>query len=227
MAKDLIVLSCSYKDCIKELGDAERGRLFTACIEYADSGIIPEFRGNERFVFPVLKARIDKENEEQEKKCKKLSDNAKARWDANACNCMQMHENPLSSSPPTPPLSPISQYITPKEKDTNVSKKKVPHTDDEFDTFWAAYPRKVGKKTAMKSFLKVDVPLETILTALEQHKKSAQWSKDNGQFIPHPATWLNNARWEDELEIDTGKKTAPRKWHTVMIDGEENVIFDD
>jgi hypothetical protein len=147
-----------------------------------------------------------------------VNDAIDADFDANSA--------PLPSSPPTPPLLSIP-LISPKEKETNVSKKKVPHTDAEFDQFWAAYPRKVCKKAARKSFEKVDVPLETILTALEQHKKSAQWNKDKGQFIPHPATWLNNARWEDELEIDTGKKKEPRKWHTVFLDGEETVIFDD
>jgi hypothetical protein len=85
----------------------------------------------------------------------------------------------------------------------------------------------VGKKTAMKSFSKVNVPLETILTALEQHKKSDQWRKDNGQFIPHPATWLNNERWADELEVEPVKRSTPKKWHTLMLDGEEIVVFDD
>ena len=28
---------------------------------------------------------------------------------------------------------------------------------------------------------------------------SAQWQRDNGQYIPHPATWLNQGRWDDEL----------------------------
>jgi hypothetical protein len=226
MAKDLILVSCSYKDCIKELGDAERGRLFTACIDYAETGTIPEFRGNERFVFPTIKAQIDKANEEHEKKCKRLSDNAKARWDANASSCMQLHETSLPSSPPIPPLSPNSP-VPPKEKDPKGSKKKVPHTDEEFDQFWAAYPRKVGKKTAMKSFSKVNVPLETILTALEQHKKSDQWRKDNGQFIPHPATWLNNERWADELNLtDTTRPSRPRSYRVEWVDGEEVVCFD-
>jgi hypothetical protein len=44
--------------------------------------------------------------------------------------------------------------------------------------------------------------LQTLLTALDKQKKSTQWKKDNGQFIPHPATWLNGKRWEDQLEPD-------------------------
>lgn len=43
------------------------------------------------------------------------------------------------------------------------------------------------------------VPLETLVTAVERQKCSDQWTQNNGQFIPHPATWLNQGRWDDEL----------------------------
>ena len=69
----------------------------------------------------------------------------------------------------------------------------------EFEKFWTAYPRKEGKQKARAAFEKVTVPLETLLEALERQKTSAQWTKDDGQFIPHPATWLNGKRWEDQL----------------------------
>ena len=68
-----------------------------------------------------------------------------------------------------------------------------------FEEFWKAYPKKKAKHDAMKAFEKVTVPLETLLQALEQQKKSTDWQKENGQFIPHPATWLNGKRWEDQL----------------------------
>ena len=34
---------------------------------------------------------------------------------------------------------------------------------------------------------------------MEYQKGSRQWRENNGQFIPNPATWLNQGRWEDEL----------------------------
>jgi len=39
---------------------------------------------------------------------------------------------------------------------------------------------------------------QTILKALDQAKTSAEWAKEGGQYIPHPATWLNAKGWEDE-----------------------------
>lgn len=47
---------------------------------------------------------------------------------------------------------------------------------------------------------------QTILAALEKHKKSEDWKKDAGKFIPYPATWLNGRRWEDELKRGEKRK---------------------
>lgn len=85
-----------------------------------------------------------------------------------------------------------------KEKENECSLPPIAPRGGAFDKFWAAYPRKVGKEAARKAFLKARVPVETLLDAIEQQKRSAQWTRDNGQFIPHPATWLNQGRWEDE-----------------------------
>lgn len=71
--------------------------------------------------------------------------------------------------------------------------------EQQFEEFWSKYPKKVAQSTAKKAFEKVSAPLETLLTAIERQKCSEQWSKDNGQFIPNPATWLNQERWNDEL----------------------------
>lgn len=69
----------------------------------------------------------------------------------------------------------------------------------DFELFWNAYPRKVGKQKALKAFRKVKVPVEILLNAIAEQKQSAQWKKNDGEFIPHPTTWLNEGRWEDEL----------------------------
>ena len=69
----------------------------------------------------------------------------------------------------------------------------------DFEIFWKAYPRSEGKQKAKSAFAKVDVPLDVLLNALDEQKKSAQWTKNNGQFIPHASTWLNGKRWEDHM----------------------------
>lgn len=71
---------------------------------------------------------------------------------------------------------------------------------NEFEAFWVQYPRKVGKKAALSAWKKAaDRPgLPEMLFALDQAKRSEQWTKDNGRFIPHPSTWLNQGRWADQ-----------------------------
>jgi hypothetical protein len=70
-----------------------------------------------------------------------------------------------------------------------------------FEVLWVAFPRKTAKPKAAKAFARLkpdDAMLATMLAALAVQKRSEQWTKDGGQFIPHPATWLNERRWEDE-----------------------------
>ena len=94
-----------------------------------------------------------------------------------------------------------------KTKTKNILPPISPPQGASFERFWAAYPRKVGKQAAKKSFERVKVPLETLLAAIERQKGSDQWTKNNGQFIPHPATWLNQGRWDDEIQVDV--KSTP------------------
>lgn len=71
--------------------------------------------------------------------------------------------------------------------------------DGAFERFWAIYPKKVGKEAARRAFAKVKVPTESLIATVEAQKHSLQWGKENGRFIPNPATWLNQGRWEDEV----------------------------
>ena len=91
----------------------------------------------------------------------------------------------------------------------------VPNGDGaDFDSFWKSYPKKVGKKAAMKAFRRVKVPVETLLQAIDRQKCSDQWSRDSGRYIPNPATWLNQGRWEDEIDAQppaTLESTGRRK----------------
>ena len=92
---------------------------------------------------------------------------------------------------------------------SNINKSPiVPKGDSEdFDRFWKAYPKKVGKKAAQKAFRKVHVPVETLLQAIDRQKCSDQWSKENGKYIPDASKWLNQEKWNDELY--TSSPAAP------------------
>ena len=72
-----------------------------------------------------------------------------------------------------------------------------------FAEFWSAYPKKVAKQYALKAWkrLRPDAELhEKIMQAVNAQKRSEQWRRDNGRYIPNPATWLNGGQWDNELE---------------------------
>jgi hypothetical protein len=72
-----------------------------------------------------------------------------------------------------------------------------------FEQFWKAYPKKKNKGHAEIAFDKIKCDKEKIkiiISKIDELKKSNDWKKDNGQFIPYPSTWLNARGWEDEIE---------------------------
>lgn len=84
--------------------------------------------------------------------------------------------------------------------------------EERFDRFWAAYPRRVAKGAARKAFAKLnpdDELLDRMLTAIATQRVSPDWRCNNGQYIPHPSTWINQERWDDE--VTQSQPTPPIK----------------
>lgn len=75
-------------------------------------------------------------------------------------------------------------------------------TDFDFDDFWALYPRRVAKKDARNAWNKIGPKHRPqILAALFEWARI--WNaRGEVQYIPHPATWLNGERWEDDFPPD-------------------------
>jgi hypothetical protein len=87
---------------------------------------------------------------------------------------------------------------------------------DDFDTFWAAYPKKVAKADARKAWAQtkdIRPELTNLLTAINANCKTESWMKSGGAFIPYPATWLRGERWEDELEVSLPNVVNEKPWH--------------
>ena len=95
-----------------------------------------------------------------------------------------------------------------KEKET----RDIDRNTALFKLFWDAYPKKVGKQAAVKSFAKALklTDVDTMLKSIEAQKQSDQWRRDNGRYIPNPATWLNQGRWEDVVSGDSGEDSSSR-----------------
>jgi len=75
--------------------------------------------------------------------------------------------------------------------------------DENFELFWKEYPKKVGKEAARKSWNSNKPPIDLVLDSLIWQKRTTQWNKSDGQYIPNPATWINQGRWQDEVQEDS------------------------
>jgi hypothetical protein len=72
----------------------------------------------------------------------------------------------------------------------------------EFDQFWTGYPKRVAKKDAQKAWAKLSAGERAkALEALPTHIRYWDIKGTEKHYIPHPASWLNGARFEDELEL--------------------------
>lgn len=114
---------------------------------------------------------------------------------------------------PTEPTTRVTPPIAPHAGGGAVKPepKAEPLQSARFGEFWDMYPKKQGKGAADKAYAKLrpDRSLHmAILKALTLQKQSPQWRKDNGQYIPNPATWLNQRRWEDEVQTGRPQSTG-------------------
>lgn len=86
------------------------------------------------------------------------------------------------------------------DTDTDNKNHSASVPDDGFDLFWKAYPKKKSRGDALKAWRKLKSKRETlalIQSALAWQTKTQDWTKDGGQFIPYPASYLNSQGWLD------------------------------
>lgn len=101
----------------------------------------------------------------------------------------------------------LSLVVSPPDPDRIRTAARVPRAKaspnartappSDFDRFMAAYPNKVARGAAEKAWAAMAPPLNEVLEALDWQRLSEGWTKDGGQYIPHPATWIRAKRWMD------------------------------
>lgn len=125
---------------------------------------------------------------------------------------------PRETNPsPHEPQPLASRASAPRETNPNKKRTGKEHRNGQLwiwfeEEFWPEYPKKKNKLDARKAWKSLNPDRElqaTILDAVRRQKLTRDWQKDGGQFIPHPATWLNGRRWEDEID-------APRPASTTL-----------
>lgn len=142
--------------------------------------------------------RCDHELDKYHAKAERATKANAKRWESKS-----EQKSDLKSDVKSEQITERNQLPTSKPKNPKTSKPTKTIADTiGFDEFWSAYPRKTAKSEAAKSWLSLDPDADTvasIMAALTQFKRSDDWSRDGGKFIPYPATWINQQRWQDEL----------------------------
>jgi uncharacterized protein YdaU (DUF1376 family) len=116
----------------------------------------------------------------------------------------------------------VHARMTSDSSSLNSKKKRDQSIEADFERFWKVYPRKVGKRPALRAWKKLGKArpdADVLIAAVLMQAGSDDWQKDGGQYIPHPTTWLNQGRWEDELP-PASTRAANRPKHDPTIAAE-------
>lgn len=200
-----------------------------ALIEYSENGTVPQLSPIADIVFTAFKPSMDRGIESWEKTCKRNSENIKKRWGnnddtKNTTGKSGISKNTKNTDSDSDSDSDSDYNIIPPNGGQSADKiqnqgesltvlktaggntRHSTTLDEDFNAFWEAYPKKADKQKALKAWQKLKPDkemLNAMLAAIERHKQSdKQWHRDDGQYIPYPASWLNGRRWEDEDGVD-------------------------
>ncbi len=207
-AKQEVLVSYKFLpifEALIEKGKAQAAaELTVAILRYDMDGTEPQFSDDsvELVWESVIRPKLDENKESYEKvvsarkeagRIGGLKNAKKVAKEPNATKCYQELAN-------------VPDYDNDYDNDKSLSKEKNTKKEksDDFELFWEAYPKKKGKGAARKAFenaIKKGVTVDVLIDAVNRQRCGTQWIKDNGQYIPHPATWLNQERWEDEPDL--------------------------
>jgi hypothetical protein len=106
------------------------------------------------------------------------------------------------------------------ETEAEKRKEEAEKKARDFEEFWNAYPKKEAKKDAIAAWDKVDAPIAVLLIAIAAKRRTEDWTKAKGQFVPLPATWLRGRRWEDAgVDVQSGAAPDPDSREAIEAEG--------
>lgn len=175
---DYLIARTSWLADMECLSDSERGRLFTALLNFAASGEKQEPRGSERVLFYKFCAEAE----------------------ANCANFVQMHKDDVQMH--NIYINNSSNTLT------QVSNNGIKNYTDSFNRFWDSYPSKVNKKRALEVWKKIkpdDDLVETMLKSIDAWKRTRKWMSG---YVPNPDTWLRGENWNDEIPAEPSSRRS-------------------
>jgi len=131
----------------------------------------------------------------------------------------ELMDHPANSAAEGDNISKID-FSKRRKSNTSYPANSAGRVDDPFFlSFWQAYPRRIGKGEARVAFARAvrNADANVIVQAAIDYAQHCLEMAIEPQYRPHPATWLNQERWEDDLEGE--KKSQTKSGWGDALDG--------
>jgi hypothetical protein len=220
------VIYTEYRELIELLSIADRGRLFTAMMEYCTTGEVSiKLGGTVLAVFISIRQSLDRDAEKYRKRCEmnresgKLGGRPRKSESTDAItdgNCTKETEDET--------LRGDDEHIEAACEEAEMEYCDGGETADadltsrdtdsdeccpedvierNFERFWEAYPKKTHRSDARLTWAKMkpnNALTKRMIDAIEIQQHSDKWCNDNGRYIPSANRWLNTQGWINELD---------------------------
>ena len=226
--KQSFIIYYEWEEMLQYMTDSQIAEILRAMFSYTKRGETPKFSSPLlNTTFCVIKYAIDRDNEKYKQRSAANSQNGKKggrpkseKTERNQTKAKKAdndneneNDNGNDNENGNDKKNILSISSTPAVQDRATAGA---YTED-FLKFWDEYPRKTGKGAAFRVWLKMRPSKKEradISSALKWQKQSVQWNNSGyGKFIPLPATYLNQRRWEDEPETNNNSDiTNPQKY---------------
>ena len=210
MAKPGIMLYFDILDPIRVLPDADKGRLLVAMLEYGQSGKVPQFEGMLALAWGFVQPSLDRDDEAYQNSalqrkyaafCKQRAARDLPKIPFEEWMDMSDEERLWRSKNDNEPLRAVgSRYPTTTPTTTA---ECGGGQENDFYQLWLQYPeeRRGSRQIAAEVFRQEITSSEAAATALEnlaQWKRSEQWTKEGGRYVPYLDNWLSRGTWKEK-----------------------------
>ena len=196
-----VVFRPSFYEAIKPLPNEDRLAMYDAVVKYGLEGETPKLEGILQSLFVLMKPNIDA----SQKNYLTSVENGKkgGRPPKNPAITQQKPSN----NPAITQQKPSNNHDIDIDIDTDtdidtataIGAFAAADVSREFLNFWDKYPNKVNQSDALAAWNDIhgDQCATQIIAGLERWNNSLEWEKDNGRYIPRPAKWLREQRWQE------------------------------
>lgn len=203
---------------------AARAEFYDAICDYALNGTEPDLdKMSDAAAIGFISAKPNLDASRKKAKSGKAGGSVTQSASKQQANSKQTLSKPQANAKQT-----ASEKEREKEKEKEIE-DECPRARACFGEFWEKYPNQVGKEAAVSAWESMAVSpedMKQILEGLERWKRSLEWEKNGGQFIPRPARWLSEKRWL-EYPVEAAPKGATGQLGAAELEAIQRVMRGD